>query len=51
MVCFYGCFGEEGGLGKMFMVCEGVFDDVDAVFIWHLEVFVGMFNICMLVNI
>lgn len=35
----------------MFMVCEGVFDDVDAVFIWHLEVFVGMFNICMLVNI
>lgn len=35
----------------MFMVCEGVFDDVDAVFIWYLEVFVGMFNICMLVNI
>lgn len=48
---FYGCFGEEGGSGKTFMVREGVFDDVDAVFIWYSEVFVGMFNIRTLVNI
>lgn len=33
------------------MVREGVFDDVDAVFIWYSEVFVGMFNIRTLVNI
>lgn len=51
ILCFYGCFGEEGGLGKIFMVCEGLFDDVDVVLIWYLEVWVGMFSICIFVNI
>jgi len=26
---------EEGGSGKVFMVRDGVFDDVDAVIVWH----------------
>lgn len=32
---FYGCPAEEGGSGKVFMVREGVFDDVDIVLHWH----------------
>ncbi|MBC9795548.1 amidohydrolase [Sinomicrobium weinanense] len=34
-VRFYGCPAEEGGSGKVYMVREGVFDDVDAVIHWH----------------
>ncbi len=31
----YGCPAEEGGSGKVFMVREGLFNDVDAVIHWH----------------
>ncbi len=32
---FYGCPAEEGGSGKVYMVREGVFDDVDIALHWH----------------
>jgi len=32
---FYGCPAEEGGGGKVIMVKEGVFQDVDAAITWH----------------
>jgi aminobenzoyl-glutamate utilization protein B len=32
---FYGTPAEEGGSGKVFMVRDGLFDDVDAVVAWH----------------
>lgn len=48
---FYGCPGEEGGLGKTFMAREGVFDDVDAALTWHPETFGGMFCTPTLANI
>ncbi|UTA69872.1 amidohydrolase [Emticicia sp. 21SJ11W-3] len=32
---FYGCPAEEGGSGKVYMVREGLFNDVDAVIHWH----------------
>jgi len=31
----YGCPAEEGGSGKVYMVREGMFDDVSAVLHWH----------------
>ncbi|SJZ68345.1 M20 family metallopeptidase [Sediminibacterium ginsengisoli] len=31
----YGCPAEEGGSGKVYMVREGLFKDVDAVINWH----------------
>ena len=31
----YGTPAEEGGAGKVYMVREGLFDDVDVVFHWH----------------
>lgn len=31
----YGTPAEEGGSGKVYMVREGLFDDVDAVMYWH----------------
>lgn len=32
---FYGCPAEEGGSGKVYMVREGVFNDVDVALHWH----------------
>jgi aminobenzoyl-glutamate utilization protein B len=32
---FYGTPAEEGGSGKVYMVRDGLFDDVDAVVTWH----------------
>jgi aminobenzoyl-glutamate utilization protein B len=32
---FYGTPAEEGGSGKVFMVRDGLFDDVDAAVTWH----------------
>ena len=32
---FYGTPAEEGGSGKVYMVREGLFDDVDAALHWH----------------
>jgi len=34
-VRFYGCPAEEGGSGKVYMVREGLFDDVDVALHWH----------------
>jgi len=34
-VRFYGTPAEEGGSGKVYMVRDGLFDDVDAVVTWH----------------
>lgn len=34
-VRFYGTPAEEGGAGKVYMVREGLFNDVDAVLHWH----------------
>jgi len=31
----FGCPAEEGGSGKVYMVREGLFNDVDAVIHWH----------------
>jgi aminobenzoyl-glutamate utilization protein B len=31
----YGCPAEEGGSGKVYMVREGLFNDLDAVIHWH----------------
>lgn len=35
----YGCPAEEGGAGKVFMVREGLYKDVDAVVSWHPTTF------------
>ena len=35
VIRFYGCPAEEGGSGKVYMVREGLFDDVDVVLHWH----------------
>ncbi|WP_438481185.1 amidohydrolase [Oleiharenicola lentus] len=32
---FYGCPAEEGGSGKVYLVRDGAFKDVDAVLHWH----------------
>ena len=32
---YYGCPAEEGGSGKVYMVREGLFDDVDVALHWH----------------
>ncbi|WP_411679384.1 M20 family metallopeptidase [Clostridium thailandense] len=32
---YYGCPAEEGGAGKVFMVREGLFKDVDCALTWH----------------
>lgn len=34
-VRFYGCPAEEGGSGKVYMVREGLFNDVDVAIHWH----------------
>ncbi|MBO0937074.1 amidohydrolase [Fibrella sp. HMF5335] len=34
-VRIYGCPAEEGGAGKVYMVREGLFNDVDVVLHWH----------------
>jgi len=34
-VRYYGCPAEEGGAGKVFMVRDGAFDDVDIAITWH----------------
>lgn len=36
-VVFFGCPAEEGGAGKVFMVREGAYRDIDAVVSWHPE--------------
>jgi len=36
-ITLFGCPAEEGGAGKVFMVREGVFSDVEAIVSWHPE--------------
>ena len=36
---FFGCPAEENGAGKVFMVREGLYRDVDAVVSWHPTTF------------
>ena len=36
-ITLFGCPGEEGGAGKVFMARDGLFDDIDAVVSWHPE--------------
>ena len=36
-ITLFGCPAEEGGAGKVFMVRDGVFSDVDAIVSWHPE--------------
>lgn len=36
-IVLFGCPGEEGGAGKVYMARDGVFNDVDAVVSWHPE--------------
>lgn len=36
-ITLFGCPGEEGGGGKVFMARDGVFNDIDAVVSWHPE--------------
>lgn len=31
----FGCLVEEGGVGKVYLVCDGLFDDVDVVLYWY----------------
>ncbi len=41
-VRYYGCPAEEGGAGKVFMVRDGAFDDVDVAISWHPAPFAGV---------
>lgn len=36
-ITLFGCPGEEGGGGKVFMARDGVFNDIDAIVSWHPE--------------
>ncbi len=36
-VTLFGCPGEEGGAGKVYMARDGVFNGIDAVVSWHPE--------------
>ena len=36
-VTLFGCPGEEGGAGKVYMARDGIFNDIDAVVSWHPE--------------
>lgn len=40
-VCLYGCPGEEGGSGKVYLVREGCFRDVDFALTWHPSTVTG----------
>jgi len=43
-VRYYGCPAEETLVGKVFMVREGLFDDVDAALTWHPMSVNGVWN-------
>lgn len=36
-ITLFGCPAEEGGAGKVYMVREGIFNDVEAIVSWHPE--------------
>lgn len=37
MICFYGILVEEKYFGKFYMVCVGMFDDLDVCFDWYFS--------------
>lgn len=41
---YYGCPAEEGGGGKVYMIRDGVFDDLDAAITWHPFSTAGFMN-------
>lgn len=43
-VKYFGCPAEEGGMGKVYMVRAGLFDDVDIVLAWHPAQFNFVWN-------
>ena len=43
-VRYYGCPAEEGGAGKLFMVRDGAFKDVDIALSWHPAPFCAVNN-------
>ena len=50
-VRIYGCPGEEGGSGKVFMARAGLFDDVDVALTWHPSTINAVMTGSMLANI
>ena len=36
-ITLFGCPGEEGGAGKVYMARDGIFSDIDSVVSWHPE--------------
>ncbi|KAA6300410.1 MAG: p-aminobenzoyl-glutamate hydrolase subunit B [Candidatus Ordinivivax streblomastigis] len=47
----YGCPAEEGGSGKIYLVREGFFKDVDAVIHWHPSDYNGYYTSTHMANI
>lgn len=47
----FGCPGEEGGSGKVFMARAGLFDDVDVALTWHPSTMNAVMTGSMLANV
>ncbi|MCF2661538.1 amidohydrolase [Pseudoflavonifractor phocaeensis] len=47
----FGCPGEEGGSGKVFMARDGLFDDVDIALTWHPSTMNAVMTGSMLANV
>ena len=45
-VRFYGCPAEETLVGKVFMVRDGAFKDVDCAMTWHSHAYNGAWGAC-----
>lgn len=50
-VRIYGCPAEEGGSGKVYMMRDGLFQDVDIALTWHPSTMNGVMTGSMLANI
>ncbi len=50
-VRYYGCPAEENGAGKLFMVREGAFKDVDIALSWHPAAFTAVSRPVSLANV
>lgn len=50
-VKIFGCPGEEGGSGKVFMARAGLFDDVDVALTWHPSTMNAVMTGSMLANV
>lgn len=49
-VRYYGCPAEEGGAAKVYMVRDGLFDDVDIAISWHPSTFTAVNRAVSLAN-